>query len=59
MRWLVQDGVVVVTSSKSGNPAHLTEDLELFDFQLSEQEMAALGRVGTRCWETDAGEKSV
>jgi len=40
LKWIVSKGVAVVT--KSLNPAHLKEDLDLFDFELSDAEVAAL-----------------
>ncbi len=41
LRWLVQqDGVIAIP--KSSNPAHLAENIDLFDFALTEAEMAAV-----------------
>lgn len=42
-RWVVQQGMVAVTSS--GNPEHMQSDLNIFDFHLSESEMAELSAV--------------
>lgn len=40
LRWLVQRGVPL--AAESTNRAHLQADLEIFDFELSEEDMAAL-----------------
>jgi len=40
LKWLVQQGSPVVP--KSSNPAHLHQDLDLFSFDLTEDEMAQL-----------------
>ena len=40
LKWLLAKGAAVVT--KSSNPVHLKEDLDLFDFSLSSAEVAAL-----------------
>jgi len=40
LRWLVQQGIPVIP--KSMNPAHLKSNFELFDFELTDQEMASL-----------------
>jgi len=40
LKWLVQQGSPVVP--KSSNPVHLHQDLDLFSFDLTEQEMAQL-----------------
>ena len=40
LKWLVQSGIPVVT--KADNPAYLKEDIDLFDFTLSEDEMTKL-----------------
>jgi len=48
LRWLVQQGIPVVP--KSDKPKHLRENFELFDFELTQQEMREL---------TDAKEPAV
>jgi diketogulonate reductase-like aldo/keto reductase len=40
LRWIVQTGGAFTTQSK--NKAHFTEDLDIFDFELTEDEMARL-----------------
>jgi len=40
LKWAVQQGIPVVP--KSSNPAHLKENLDLFDFTLSDEDMHAL-----------------
>ena len=40
LKWIVSKGVAVVT--KSGNPVHLREDLDLFDFSFTPSEVADL-----------------
>eukprot|EP00929_Paragymnodinium_shiwhaense_P054588 TRINITY_DN27367_c0_g1_i1.p1 TRINITY_DN27367_c0_g1~~TRINITY_DN27367_c0_g1_i1.p1 ORF type:complete len:317 (-),score=50.94 TRINITY_DN27367_c0_g1_i1:63-1013(-) len=44
LRWITQQGVVVVTASDK--VSHLETDLQIFDFTLSDDEMAALRKVG-------------
>ncbi|MDZ4392670.1 aldo/keto reductase [Cypionkella sp.] len=41
LRWLVQQGVIVL--SKTAKPARLAENFAIFDFALTEAEMAAIG----------------
>ncbi len=48
LRWNLQKGVVVIPGS--GNPAHIQENTELFDFELTEEEMERIGAL-------DRGEK--
>ena len=48
LRWHVQLGNVVIP--KSVTPERIRENLDLFDFELGEEEMAAIGRL-------DAGER--
>merc|ERR1712187_875758 len=43
LRWLTQQGVVVVTASDK--VSHLKTDLEIFDFILSDDEVAALRNI--------------
>ena len=40
LRWNLQRGVVVIPGSS--NPAHIAEDARVYDFELSESEMAAI-----------------
>ena len=48
LRWHLQRGVVVIPGS--GNPEHIRENLDLFGFELTEEEMAAIAAL-------DRGEK--
>lgn len=48
LRWDLQRGIVVIPGS--GNPEHIKENLDLFDFALTEEEMAAIAAL-------DRGEK--
>ena len=48
LRWDLQRGVVVIPGS--GNPEHIRENLDLFGFELTEEEMAAIAAL-------DRGEK--
>lgn len=48
LRWNLQKGVVVIPGSS--NPDHIRENTELYDFSLSEEEMAAINAL-------DRGEK--
>lgn len=45
LRWLVQQGIPVIP--KSSNPVHQKENMELFDFKLTEEEMAQLTAAKT------------
>lgn len=40
LRWLVQQGIPVIP--KSNNPAHIKQNMEIFDFNLTKDEMAQL-----------------
>ena len=40
LRWLVQEGIVPVP--KASNPKHLQENTDIFNFSLSDEEMAAI-----------------
>jgi len=40
LKWILSHNVSLTT--KSGNPKHLTEDIDLFDWDLTTAEMAAL-----------------
>lgn len=44
LRWHVQSGWVVIP--KSTDPAHLVENLDVFDFELAADEMAAIDALG-------------
>ena len=48
LRWLLQRGVVAIPGS--GDPAHVRENVAVFDFSLSAAEMEALAAL-------DRGEK--
>ena len=51
LRWNLQNGVVVIPGSS--NPDHIQENTELFDFNLSDEEMAqiyALNRNEKHDW---------
>ena len=41
LRWLVQKGIITIP--KSGSEPHLRENLDLFDWQLSDEEMQSFG----------------
>lgn len=43
LRWNIQRGVAVVV--KSSNPQRMKENLEIFDFELTDEEMAAITRL--------------
>lgn len=45
LRWLVQRGVVPVTSGS--NPEHMAQDLDFFDFELAGDEMQRLSAIGS------------
>ncbi len=40
LRWLIQQNIIVIP--KTWHPAHLRENIELFDFELSDEEMALI-----------------
>lgn len=44
LRWTVQQGIA--TAPKSSNPERMAQNLNVFDFSLSDEEMAALDRLG-------------
>ena len=43
LRWVVQQGVVAVTSSD--NPDYVLEDINIFDFELTNAEMSTLSKI--------------
>ena len=43
LRWHIQDGNIVIPGSK--NPVHIRENLDLFDFALTEEEMAQIAAM--------------
>ena len=43
LRWDLQRGIVVIPGSS--NPEHIKENLDLFGFELTEEEMAAIGAL--------------
>jgi len=62
LRWLVQQGRPVIP--RSSNPVHLKENMELFDFDLSDSEMERLNKatapaVGGGPAPTDSGDCGV
>ena len=43
LRWHIQSGTIVIPGSK--NPAHIKDNFALFDFTLTEEEMAEIARL--------------
>lgn len=43
LRWHVQCGNIVIPGSK--NPAHIHDNFDIFDFSLTEDDMAAIAKV--------------
>lgn len=43
LRWHIQDGNIVIPGSK--NPAHIRENFQLFDFALTQEEMAQIAAM--------------
>jgi D-xylose reductase len=54
LRWAVQRGTAVVP--KAARPDHLAENLALFDFALTTEEMQAIGRLNSNRRFNDPGE---
>lgn len=46
LRWLVQQGIVVIP--RSSNPAHMKENLNIFDFKLSKDDMDKIAKLDTK-----------
>ena len=43
MRWHIQQGNIVIPGSKT--PAHIVDNIEIFDFELSDEDMAAIATL--------------
>ena len=43
LRWHIQDGNIVIPGSK--NPTHIKDNFALFDFELTEEEMARIAAL--------------
>ena len=43
LRWHIQDGNIVIPGSK--NPAHIRDNFDLFDFSLTDSEMAEIAKL--------------
>ncbi len=43
LRWHIQSGNVVIPGSK--NPAHIRDNFDIFDFELTDEDMAAIAKV--------------
>ena len=46
LRWHIQKGIIVFP--KSSNPKHIKENSEIFDFQLNDDEMAEINKMGKK-----------
>ena len=45
LRWVYQRGVVSIP--RSSNPEHIKENIAIFDFELSEEEMERINQLDT------------
>ena len=45
LRWHVQSGNIVIPGSK--NPAHIRDNFDIFDFTLTDEDMAAIAKVNS------------
>ena len=45
LRWSLQNGYIPLT--RSSNPAHINSNLNVFDFEISDEDMCALNRLNT------------
>ena len=43
MRWHIQSGNVVIPGSR--NPKHIKENFDIFDFELTSEEMAEIAKI--------------
>ena len=48
LRWMLQEGVV--TFPKTTNPQHILDNIDVFDFELSEDEMARINRLPQKAY---------
>ncbi|WP_238884079.1 aldo/keto reductase [Clostridium sp. YIM B02551] len=45
LRWHIQRGIIIIP--KSSNPKRIKENIQLFDFELSDEEMERIGQLNT------------
>lgn len=48
LRWMLQEGVV--TFPKTTNPQHILDNIDVFDFELSDDEMARISRLPQKAY---------
>lgn len=48
LRWMLQEGVV--TFPKTTNPQHILDNIDVFDFELSDDEMARINRLPQKAY---------
>ena len=48
LRWMLQEGVV--TFPKTTNPQHILDNIDVFDFELSDNEMARINRLPQKAY---------
>lgn len=48
LRWMLQEGVV--TFPKTTNPQHILDNIDVFDFELSDDEMARINRLSQKAY---------